>query len=153
MIREVRLVETRATDRQLFRTIVSLGGPRGWLAWNWAWRLRGLIDRALGGPGMRNDRPRPADLVAGETLDFWRIEQIEVNRLLRLEAEMRLPGRAWLEWAIEPTSSGTRLRQTALFAPHGWRGRIYWYALLPIHNIIFSRLANAIADHAEGSEP
>lgn len=149
VVREERVVHVGAPAAALYRAFAELGGERGWLAWGWAWRLRGALDKLVGGPGLRRGRRDPAELATGEAVDFWRVEEVEPPRLLRLRAEMRLPGRAWLEWRAEPTAGGSRLRQTALFAPRGLGGALYWHALYPVHRIIFNRLARAIASEAE----
>lgn len=146
---EARSVHVDAAPEQVYRCFCSLGGERGWLVWNWVWRVRGVIDRLCGGPGLRRGRRHPQELLVGEAVDFWRVEHSEPGRLLRLRAEMRVPGRAWLQWEALPEGSGTRLVQTALFAPVGFWGGIYWYGLYPIHSFIFSGLVRAIAREAQ----
>ncbi len=161
LIREVRTVESRASVVRVYETIASLGGDRGWLAWNWAWKLRGLLDRLVGGPGLRRGRRDAAVLLPGEAVDFWRVEVSEPPRLLRLRAEMKVPGQAWLQWEIAPAdggsggavSDGSVLAQTAIFAPRGLAGALYWYLLYPIHKLIFSAMARAIAREAERPRP
>jgi hypothetical protein len=108
-----------------------------------------LIDQLAGGVGLRRGRRDPEHVAQGDTLDFWRVERYEPNRLLRLRAEMRLPGRAWLEFETTPEREGTRIRQTAQFDPAGLAGRVYWYALLPIHTAIFRRMLQSIAARAQ----
>jgi hypothetical protein len=137
----------------VYRCFSSLGGERGWLVWNWVWQARGLLDRLCGGPGLRRGRRDPQELLPGEAVDFWRVEASEPGRLLRLRAEMRVPGRAWLQWEALPEGSGARLVQTALFAPRDFWGGIYWYGLYPIHSVIFSALVRAIVRAAERDEP
>ncbi|MCA9755916.1 MAG: DUF2867 domain-containing protein [Candidatus Eisenbacteria bacterium] len=162
VIREVRTRTVKATPEQLYRTVTSLGGVRGWLVWNWAWELRGLVDRIVGGPGLRRGRRHPTELLPGESVDFWRVEEVDAPRLLRLRAEMKVPGQAWLQWEMlpEPSSDGspteleakaplTRLVQTASFVPRGSFGAVYWYSLYPIHRLIFSQMADAIAADGE----
>ncbi|APD10308.1 MULTISPECIES: SDR family oxidoreductase [Thermus] len=149
VIREVRTLPVQAPPEAVYRVFASLGGERGWLVWGWAWALRGLVDRLLGGPGLRRGRRHPTLLLPGEAVDFWRVEAVEPGRLLRLRAEMRLPGKAWLEWQALPEGEGCRLVQTAYFAPVGLTGFLYWWALYPIHARIFSDLARAIAKEAE----
>jgi len=151
MIREVRSVQSSASPAALFASFTSLGGTRGWLAWNRAWWLRGLLDRIVGGPGLRRGRRHPRELLPGEALDFWRVEAIEPDHLLRLRAEMKVPGAATLQWEITPDGDGSRLVQTASFVPRGLSGVLYWYALYPIHKRIFSDLAKAIVRDAEGT--
>jgi len=149
LIREVRTRHVRAEAETVFAVFNGLGGRRGWLAWNWAWWLRGLLDKMLGGPGLRRGRRDPDTLLPGEVVDFWRVERVKPPDLLRLRAEMKLPGRAWLQWETTPQHAGCRLTQTALFAPRGLSGLLYWYTLYPIHRLIFSRLARAVARRAE----
>lgn len=149
LIREARSRHVEANAETVFRVFSGLGGRRGWLVWNWAWWLRGLLDKILGGPGLRRGRRDPNALLVGEVVDFWRVERVAPPNLLRLRAEMRLPGRAWLQWETTPQQSGCRLTQTALFAPRGLSGLLYWYSLYPAHRIIFSRLARAVARRAE----
>jgi hypothetical protein len=151
IIREVRRVAVAAPPEALFRSFASLGGERGWRVWDWAWALRGLLDRLLGGPGLRRGRRHPSELLPGEALDFWRVEEVRPFELLRLRAEMRLPGRAWLEWRALPEQGGSHLVQTAYFEPKGLMGFLYWWGLYPIHRRIFSDLAQAIAREAVGA--
>jgi uncharacterized protein YbjT (DUF2867 family) len=146
---EVRSVHVGAPPERVFRSFSSLGGDRGWLAWNWAWRARGRLDRIIGGPGLRRGRRHPQEVLVGDTVDFWRVEEVRQDRLLRLRAEMRLPGRAWLQWEALAEGSGTRLVQTALFAPVGLWGSLYWYGLYPFHRLIFDALVRAVAHDAE----
>ncbi|CAA9354425.1 MAG: Nucleoside-diphosphate-sugar epimerase [uncultured Gemmatimonadetes bacterium] len=148
-LREVRSVHVDAPPEAVFRTFSGLGGERGWLVWNWAWRLRGVMDRAVGGPGLRRGRRDPDRLLPGEALDFWRVEESDPPRLLRLRAEMRVPGKAWLEWVTYPEDGGTRLVQTAIFAPKGLSGFLYWYASFPAHKVIFSGMVAEVARRAE----
>lgn len=141
IIFERRQLTVAAPAPAVFRAFTRLGGTTGWLCLNWAWRLRGLIDRLLGGVGLRRGRRDPQELRVGDAVDFWRVEAVELNRLLRLRAEMKVPGRAWLEFRVEPIDAGTsRLSQTAFFAPRGLSGLLYWYFLYPIHAVIFSGL-------------
>jgi uncharacterized protein YbjT (DUF2867 family) len=148
-IREIRSVSVDASPRDVFRAFTSLGGTRGWRVWNAAWWMRGLLDRVVGGPGLRRGRRHPQDLLPGEAVDFWRVEAIECDRMLRLRAEMRVPGAAWLQWDVEPEDGRSRLVQTAVFVPRGLWGAVYWYALYPLHARIFSDLARAIGREAE----
>jgi uncharacterized protein YbjT (DUF2867 family)/uncharacterized protein YndB with AHSA1/START domain len=151
VIREVRTVHVRAGPERVFRVLSALGGGTGWLVWDWAWRARGLLDRLVGGPGLRRGRRDPAELLPGEAVDFWRVEAVEPPRLLRLRAEMKVPGAAWLEWTVEPEpgGGGSRLVQTATFAPRGLAGALYWYGLYPVHRPIFSDMVRAVARRAE----
>jgi uncharacterized protein YndB with AHSA1/START domain len=151
VIREVRSIQVAASPERVFRTLSGLGGQRGWLVWGWAWEARGLLDRLVGGPGLRRGRRDPSRLLVGEALDFWRVEAVEPPRRLRLRAEMRVPGAAWLEWEAVPEGDGTRLVQTATFIPRGLAGTLYWYGLYPVHRFIFSDMVAAIARDAEGA--
>jgi uncharacterized protein YbjT (DUF2867 family) len=154
LIREVRHVEAPLSQASLFRSFSSIGGEKGWLAWNMLWVIRGLIDKLAGGPGLRRGRRDPLHLVEGEALDFWRVERVESPTLLRLRAEMRLPGRAWLQWETAPgKNTGTSiLTQTVLFEPKGVWGPLYWYFLYPAHLFIFSDLAKAVIEEAKKME-
>jgi uncharacterized protein YbjT (DUF2867 family) len=120
-----------------FRPVERVGGATGWYYADWIWSFRGLIDLVVGGVGMRRGRRDPEHVLPGDTIDCWRVEAVEPGRLLRLVAEMRLPGRAWLQFELEPHGSGTLLRQTAIFDPLGLMGRLYWYLSYPLHQLIF----------------
>ena len=148
MMREVRTRYTPLPPERIFASFSSIGGERGWLTWEWVWEIRGLMDKAVGGPGLRRGRRHPTQILPGEALDFWRVEAVAAPRLLRLRAEMKVPGRAWLQWETQPEGNGTRLIQTALFAPTGLFGMLYWYSLYPVHQFIFSDLINAIISTA-----
>jgi uncharacterized protein YndB with AHSA1/START domain len=137
---------------EVFRVVTGLGGKRGWLAFNWAWQLRGMIDTLVGGVGLRRGRRHPDDLRVGDEVDFWRVDTLEPNRLLRLYAEMVAPGQGWLQFEIEPQGNNRcRLTQTAYFTPNGLSGYLYWYVLLPIHRVIFSTLIHRAAERAENN--
>ncbi|MEX2304362.1 MAG: SDR family oxidoreductase [Bryobacterales bacterium] len=140
-----RSVHVPAAPEECFRTIQQIGGEAGWYWGDWLWRLRGFLDLLAGGAGMRRGRRHPLEISAGETVDFWRVEAVEPNRLLRLYAEMKLPGRAWLQFEVDPDASGSTIRQTALFDPRGFLGLLYWYTLYPVHGLIFSGMLNGIA--------
>ncbi len=152
LIRETRSRMTTADQAATFRAFSSLGGDRGWLFWSWAWSFRGLLDQLVGGPGLRRGRRHTTELEPGDALDFWRVEQVDPPQLLRLRAEMKVPGRAWLQFEAIPEASGTRLVQTAIFQPIGLGGHLYWNALYPIHRIMFSGMVSRIADVAERGE-
>jgi len=127
-----------------------LGGERGWLYLDWIWQLRGLIDRLLGGSGLRRGRRDPQHLRAGDAVDFWRVEEIKNPSLLRLRAEMLLPGDAWLQFESEGINDQeTILQQTAYFAPKGLAGFLYWYMLYPAHRLGFSGLIRNIKKESE----
>ncbi|HWQ92415.1 MAG TPA: SDR family oxidoreductase [Clostridia bacterium] len=149
MILERRQRRVAAPPEAVYRSFSQLGGARGWLYLDWAWQLRGSVDRLFGGVGMRRGRRDPEDLRAGDTLDFWRVEMVEPGRLIRLRAEMRVPGRAWLEFEARGEPKGqTLLLQTAFFEPKGLLGLLYWHALYPVHSLIFSGLIRRIAQQA-----
>ena len=145
MIIERRTLEVPAPISDVFQAYTSLGGQKGWLYADWAWRLRGIIDRLIGGVGFRRGRRDPNDLRTGDALDFWRVEELNPDRKLLLRAEMKVPGRAWLQFESSPLDPGkTFLQQTAFFAPKGLSGLLYWYALYPIHARIFSGLIRGV---------
>ena len=148
-----RLVDSRTAHVErspavAFSPIERIGGDSGWYAWNWLWRLRGFVDLVLGGVGVRRGRSSADVLRVGDTIDFWRVERVEPNHLLRLVAEMKLPGRAWLEFEVTGDSSASTIRQTAIFDPVGLFGRLYWYALYPFHQLIFGAMLRRIVGAA-----
>ncbi len=138
-----------APPERVFEVICALGGEEGWPAGNALWQLRGLMDRLAGGVGMRRGRRHPRELRVGDPLDFWRVEALESPHLLRLRAEMKLPGRAWLQFEVRPDPVGTRVEQTAFFEPRGLMGYAYWYAVLPLHRFVFPGLVRAVKERAE----
>ncbi len=150
-----RIVDTRTarvatTPSEAWTPIRRLGGDEGWYHANPLWRLRGALDLLVGGPGFRRGRPDPEALRAGDPVDFWRVEDVRTPESLRLVAEMKLPGRAWLQFDIEGVGSdGCTIRQTAIFDPVGLAGRLYWYALYPLHASIFRGMLSGIAARAE----
>ena len=148
-----RLVDSQAVHVPVppavaFATIQRIGGAHGWFYGNWLWRVRGFIDLLFGGVGMRRGRRHPQELIVGDTVDFWRVESYEPDRRLRLVAEMKLPGRAWLEFEVEPDANGTTIRQTAVFDPVGLLGLLYWYAVYPLHARVFAGMLRGAAEHA-----
>ncbi|MEX0601044.1 MAG: SDR family oxidoreductase, partial [Rhodothermales bacterium] len=155
--REGLFVETRrvfvpASPGDVWTVIVRLGGQTGWLYADALWELRGLADLAVGGVGLRRGRRSATALRAGDALDFWRVESIEPPHLLRLRAEMKVPGRAWLEFRIAPVESGGgMLSQTAFFEPRGLAGFLYWYGLYPVHRIIFRGMLDRIKERVEAA--
>lgn len=140
-----RTVQVPQDPKQSFLPIQRIGGQVGWYYGNWLWRLRGFLDLLVGGPGMRRGRRDPQRVLPGDTVDFWRVEAVEPGRLLRLRTEMKLPGRAWLQFELEPRDGGATISQTAIFDPVGLAGLLYWYALYPIHSFVFSGMLNGIA--------
>jgi len=151
-----RLVDSRSTHvgaspNQVFTIVESLGGAVGWHYANWLWTLRGWLDLIVGGVGMRRGRRDPAHLEVGDALDCWRVEDIKAGQRLRLVAEMKLPGRAWLDFEVEAENRGSRLRQTAVFDPVGLWGLAYWYGVWPLHQIVFAGMLRGIARSAERS--
>lgn len=140
--------EACVNDPEAVMTVVrSLGGDNGWLTFNWLWTVRGFVDKILGGVGVRRGRRHPTELRVGDPVDFF--EVVEVGpRLLRLRAEMKVPGHAWLEWRVNKVDSGCVVEQKAVFVPRGLWGRFYWVSLIPIHAVIFRRMLNAIVDRS-----
>ncbi|HYQ76648.1 SDR family oxidoreductase [Cellulomonas sp.] len=176
---DARSVEVDASPAALWRVLESVGGERGWYSWSLAWRVRGLMDRVVGGPGLRRGRRDPRRLVVDDAVDFWRVEEVQPGRLLRLRAEMRLPGLAWLELRVEPegdeparpaaqdadatarpsdvsperwTTPPTRFAQRAVFHPHGLLGQLYWWSVYPFHGVVFGGMQRNIARAAETAE-
>jgi len=147
---EERQKVTPATPDTIYRTFTGLGGKRGWLYANWIWLARGIIDNLVGGPGFRRGRRHPDELRVGDAVDFWRVEALEPGHLLRLRAEMKVPGLAWLQFEIVHQGAGKNLViQTAFFEPKGLPGLMYWYLLYPIHGWMFSKLIAKIVEKAE----
>jgi len=146
-----RTMRVRGTASQAFEPVLRIGGDAGWYFGNSMWKLRGFIDSLVGGPGLRRGRRDPRDLRPGDTIDFWRVETMEPNRLLRLKAEMKLPGLAWLEFEVTPDGTDARITQTAIFDPAGIGGILYWYLLLPVHNVMFAGMLRRIAEMVEFS--
>lgn len=152
MLIEQRQIRIQAPEEEVFEAYTKLGGDAGWLYMDWAWKIRGWVDRLLGGSGLRRGRRDPNHLRAGDAVDFWRVEEIRRPQLLRLRAEMILPGKAWLKYESGSTPEGdVLLLQTAIFAPQGLIGFLYWYSLYPLHGIIFSGMIRALKKQAEKS--
>jgi uncharacterized protein YbjT (DUF2867 family) len=129
---------------RLWRVVEGIGGQNGWYSFPLAWAVRGWADRLAGGVGLRRGRRDPARLHLGEALDWWRVEAIERGRLLRLRAEMKVPGQAWLEMSVTPDGDGSVYRQRAVFVPRGLTGQLYWWALWPFHGVIFGGMVRNI---------
>ncbi|MHB1326562.1 MAG: SDR family oxidoreductase [Gemmatimonadales bacterium] len=151
-----RLVDARQREvpcsaAQAFAPIRRIGGKSGWYSANLLWGLRGWLDLFMGGPGLRRGRRDPDQLRPGDTVDFWRVEEFEPDRLLRLGAEMKVPGRAWLQFEVEDRGATSVIHQTAMFDPVGLWGQIYWYSLWPMHRYIFGGMLRALARQATGA--
>jgi uncharacterized protein YbjT (DUF2867 family) len=148
-----REVEVAATPAQVFVVVARIGGQTGWYGVDRLWRMRGLLDRLVGGPGLRRGRRDPSRVAFGDAVDFWRVTGVEASRRLALRAEMRLPGAASLEFTIEPSAAESRDRcrlvQTARFLPRGVLGLAYWYVMLPLHRVVFGRMLDGIRRAAE----
>ena len=150
LIVERRQLAVAAPVVKVFRVCAGIGAERGWYFSNWAWNMRGMVDRILGGPGLRRGRRHPDELRVGDALDFWRVDEVESDMTLRLRAEMKLPGEAWLQFQVREGEAGkTWLEQVAVFAPKGLVGLLYWYALYPFHAWMFRGMIRAIARRAE----
>jgi uncharacterized protein YbjT (DUF2867 family) len=143
-----RSIRVEVSPEKAFEFIRRIGGATGWYYANWLWRLRGAMDQAAGGLGLRRGRRDPDDLCVGDAVDCWRVEAFEPDHRLRLAAEMKLPGRAWLEFSVSADSGGSTIRQTASFDPRGLLGRAYWYAVHPLHQIVFDGMLRGIAEAA-----
>lgn len=155
LARDQRTLATDVPAEYVFAAVSSIGGENGWHVYRWAWWLRGVVDALTGGPGLRRGRRHPTQLLEGEALDWWRVDTIEPPiesrpgvGLLRLRAEMRVPGKAWLQWEVDRRDGRTILRQTALFQPRGLPGTLYWYSLLPAHGLIFPALLRKLEEQA-----
>lgn len=146
-----RTIEVDVPPAVAFRPVMRIGGETGWYAWNWLWRMRGFLDLLVGGVGVRRGRRSATDLTVGDTVDWWRVEAIDAQRL-RLVAEMKVPGRAWLEFEVTGDAGGSKIRQTATFDPVGLFGRLYWYALYPLHQLVFTGMLRGIARATRSGE-
>ncbi|MFO0912077.1 MAG: SDR family oxidoreductase [Pirellulales bacterium] len=151
-----RLVDSRTVTvaippEQAFAPIRRIGGQTGWYYGDWLWSLRGFLDLLVGGVGVRRGRRDPEQLQVGEPLDFWRVEIFEPPHRLRLKAEMKLPGRAWLEFEVTPSDAGSTIRQTAIFDPLGLAGLLYWYGIYPLHQCVFAGMLRNVARAAVAS--
>jgi len=141
-----------ASPQQLWRVVEGIGGKRGWYSFSLGWRVRGWIDRLTGGPGLVRGRRDPDRLLPGDTLDWWRVEEVDGQRLLRLRAEMRMPGLAWLELRVNSDGpAASTLHQRALFHPRGILGHLYWWVVWPFHGLVFGSMQRNIARAAESS--
>ena len=147
VLRDTRIVayEAGQEPESVFKSVCSLGGANGWVKYNFLWRMRGVIDKLFGGYGLTRGRRNGGELRIGDALDFWKVADIKPGKRLLLYAQMKLPGQAWLEFDVQPE----QLVQTAHFIPHGLLGRLYWYSVLPIHNLVFSDLSRAVVKQSE----
>ena len=161
---DVREQECRADPEALWSVVTGIGGERGWYSFPLAWSVRGWLDRLVGGVGLRRGRRDPDRLHVGDALDWWRVEEMDDGdeggavpepgvRLLRLRAEMRVPGRAWLEMSVTPGSSGSCYRQRAVFLPRGLLGHLYWWSVAPFHGVVFGGMVRNITGTAERVSP
>lgn len=152
MIMEQRQLSVAASADSLFRAFTSLGGLGGWLYMDWAWQIRGIVDRIFGGVGLRRGRRDAHHVRVGDALDFWRVEAVDPGRRMLLRAEMKVPGQAWLQFEVKKHETDQPLlTQTAFFAPKGLFGLAYWYLLYPIHALIFAGMIRQLAARAKQS--
>lgn len=153
LYKDARSRQVHASPETLWSVIEGIGGSNGWYSWGLAWRVRGLLDRMVGGPGLRRGRRHEHDLVVGDALDFWRVEATDDTTYLRLRAEMKVPGLAWLDFQIGSAEGGaTTFHHRALFHPQGLLGHLYWWSVLPFHGIVFGGMQRNIARAAENIE-
>ena len=145
LYRDVRVRQSDDPIDVVWKRIEAIGGDNGYSTATWAWELRGLADKVFGGVGLRRGRRDPNLLQVGDALDFWRVEAIERPRLLRLRAEMKMPGLAWLEFAVEADGAGCKITQTATYAPRGLLGHLYWWSVWPMHGIVFPSMVKKMA--------
>jgi len=151
---DVRVVDSTADPASMWQAVECIGGENGWYSSHVLWEARGLIDRLVGGVGLRRGRRDPHHLVIGDAVDFWRVEERVPPTLLRLRAEMRMPGRAWLEFRIEPRpDGGSRLHQRAVYWPRSFAGHAYWWSVAPFHAFVFPPMVRHIAERAEAVAP
>jgi hypothetical protein len=144
ILKDSREATTDIPLAQIWKTIEGIGGPHGWYGSDFLWFARGLLDRMFGGVGLRRGRRDPDHLRVGDSLDFWRVERIERESVLRLYAEMVLPGKAWLEFRVSEENGKTRIIQEATFSPRGLGGQLYWYSVLPFHTFVFPTMLRNI---------
>ena len=141
-----------ASEAAAFAPIRRIGGDTGWYYGNWLWKIRGFLDLLVGGVGVRRGRRQADQIRVGDALDFWRVEQFVDNKLLRLRAEMKVPGRAWLEFEVTGEGNQTTVRQTAIFDPVGMFGLVYWYSLFPLHQLVFAGMLRNLCRAVDQSE-
>lgn len=145
LYQDLRVVHTSDSIAEVWKRVEAIGGDNGYSTATWAWHVRGFIDRLVGGPGLRRGRRDPIHLNEGDALDFWRVETVRPPHVLRLRAEMKNPGKAWLEFVVDEDAEGTVVRQCALFAPRGLAGHLYWWAVWPMHGLVFPSMARFVA--------
>jgi hypothetical protein len=151
ILKDHRAITTDVSLEKVWDQVEGIGGEQGWFGSGWLWYLRGLLDRLVGGVGLRRGRRDPSHLRTGDSLDFWRVEEIEHGKKLRLYAEMVLPGKAWLEFNLSEKDGETVLTQDAIFEPHGLGGQLYWYIVAPFHSFIFPVMIKNIVKAARDS--
>lgn len=134
----------KLSPAKVYQSVLTIGGEKGWYTYHFLWRIRGALDKAVGGYGLGRGRRNPKELRIGDALDFWKVADLKENKRVLLVAQMKLPGKAWLEFVIEED----RLVQTAHYYPNGLWGRLYWYVTNPFHNLVFQDLAEKIVEHA-----
>jgi uncharacterized protein YbjT (DUF2867 family) len=156
LYREARTTTVEAPPSVAFDAITRLGGETGWLYGNALWRLRGWVDQLIGGVGFRQGRRHETHLRVGDAVDFWRVEALDPDRLLRLRAEMKLPGRAWMQFEVQPSDEApdyTQITQTVFFEPKGLGGTIYWNLVRPLHGVLFAGLLRRLAERIDSRDP
>lgn len=146
LYRDVRVRHSSDSINAVWARIEAIGGDNGYSTATWAWELRGLVDKVFGGVGLRRGRRDPNLLQVGDALDFWRVEAVERLKVLRLRAEMKMPGLAWLEFTVEKEGSGCKVTQTATYAPRGLLGHLYWWSVWPMHGIVFPSMVKKMAN-------
>ena len=147
---DIRVVESTSSPQDLWKAVERIGGDNGWYAANLLWWVRGAFDKLIGGVGLRRGRRDPNGVHVGEPLDFWRVEERTYPEVLRLKAEMKMPGKAWLEFRVEPgPDGGSILRQRAVFWPRGLAGHTYWWLVAPVHAFVFPPMARGIVEQAQ----
>ncbi len=148
-----KVIELNLPEKDAFAPIRTIGGDNGWYSYDFLWQIRGYLDTLVGGVGMRRARRDPESLKVGDVIDFWRVESYIPDKLLRLQAEMKMPGRAWLQFEVEERDGRSAVRQTAIFDPIGVSGLLYWYGLYPVHHLIFNGMLKQIGEKAmEGKD-
>ena len=151
VLTDERRVRSAASPEAVFAVIEGIGGDRGYFALSRAWRIRGLADKLVGGVGLSRGRRSRRQLQLGDAVDWWRVERLDRGKRLRLRAEMKVPGQAWLEFLAEPEGEGSVCTQRAIFFPSGLGGRLHWLALAPLHSVIFRKMAARLAQESESN--